>query len=389
MPTPSLFSDLLVFIFVLSFLVIIHELGHFLIARILKVKVEEFGLGYPPRATKLFTWAGTVFSLNWVPFGGFVKLEGEDVIDADEEPPHDKKTKDDPDHQPFYKKGAMARLSILLAGAGVNFLFGIIAFSIYFSVNGIPTLLPVNNPRIGRVADNSPAAAAKVATGVDITAIQIGQTVTPIKSIDEVTSFVAQHLGEHATIITTGECEVLKCEQKTQRFDVYLRRKSETPDGQGPIGIGFDPIVQQTFYPWYEMPWKAAIYGTQQALLLTYFIIISLGQIIALLFRGHVPAEVSGPVGIFTEGRKAGFFSHGILELLNFMGLLSVNLAIMNVLPIPALDGGRAFFILLEKIVGKKYIHKIENYANYGGFALLIVLIVLVTAKDLWGAFHS
>jgi len=122
--------------------------------------------------------------------------------------------------------------------------------------------------------------------------------------------------------------------------------------------------------------------------MLSYLIVTSLGQIVGNLFHGHVPQEVAGPVGIFKQASQAGFFSHGVLELINFAGLLSVNLAVMNVLPIPALDGGRALFIILEKIIGKKRVQLFEGYANYGGFALLMIMIVLITLKDIVGIFQ-
>ncbi len=369
--------EVLQFISVLSFLVVIHELGHYFSAKWSKVRVEEFGLGYPPRVKKLFTYGGTIFSLNWVPFGGFVKLEGEEG-----DGPSDAPAKGSPKEEgPFYEKSIPVRLYIILAGAFINFLFGIVAFSIYFSIKGIPTLLPT--PRIGAVSENTPAAQAQLPTNVDIKGIRVNDKFTYTASVEEVIAAIDAHQGEHVVLITSGACEEVKCDSRLQEFEVYLRSKAETPANQGALGIRFQPVIEHVFYPWYEMPIRGAIYGTKQAIGLGYFIVLSLGDIVQGLMRGKVPADVAGPWGIFTQGSEAGFFSSGLLELLNFAGLLSVNLAIMNVLPIPALDGGRAFFILLELFVGKKKLAKIEQRANYGGFVVLITLIILITIKDI------
>jgi len=383
-----LFLEIFKFIIVLSFLVIIHELGHFILAKLFGVHVEEFGVGYPPRAKTLFRFKNTIFSLNWIPFGGFVKLEGEDGEESAKKNPASAQAPTRPVSagDPFYKKSIPARLLIILAGAGVNLLFGVLAFSLYFSVKGIPELAP--NPRIAEVMANSPAAASKVPVNIDIKGLEIGNQFVVIHSVDEAIATINQHLGEHVTLVTTGNCAELQCDQHEQKFSVYLRKKNETPTDQGSLGIRFESMVLQKFYPWPEMPVRGAIYGTKQAFYLIYFIFDGLKQIAHTAAQGQVPKEVAGPVGIFTQASKAGFFSHGMLELLNFAGILSVNLAVMNVLPIPALDGGRALFILLELLVGKKNIQKVEGYANYGGFALLIGLIVLVTMKDIGNLLH-
>jgi regulator of sigma E protease len=380
-----LFIQILFFLVILSFLIIIHELGHYLFAKFFKVKVEEFGLGYPPLALKLFTYAGTLFSLNWIPFGGFVRMDGEEGGEEQAEEQKTTKSKTSTSTSlgegPFYAKPRLARLAIVLAGAAINFLFGILAFSIFFSVKGIPNLLP--NARISEVAQDSPAAQSGIPTNVEIRELKIGEQTYPIHNTDEVVSLITQHTGEHITMTTSGPCQDLKCDEQTAAFPVYVRTQSETPAGQGSLGIRFEPVVEQQFFPWYEMPFRGAVFGTQQALTLVVLIIQSLGQIGSNLFQGHVPQEVAGPVGIFSEARKAGLFSHGFLEMLHFAGLLSVNLAIMNVLPIPALDGGRAVFMLAEIVIGKKRVQKYEGYLNYGAFAVLLALTFLITIKDI------
>lgn len=367
--------QILRFVLVLSFLVVIHELGHFVVARLAKVKVEEFGLGYPPRAKKLFTRMGTVFTLNWVPFGGFVKLEGEDGG-------NEKATNS---ATAFYHQPARSRLAIILAGAFVNFLFGMVAFSIYFSTTGIPIL----RPRIDSIAPNSPAAAAHVPANVEITGLLInGQRVlTP--TVDDVTGLIGQHLGGHVTLVTSGPCADFQCDHHEQTFPVYLRTKSETPTDQGALGIAFLLKPEQKFYPWYQMPFRGIVFGVKQAFVLIQFILSGLAQVATTAAHGQIPPGVAGPVGIFRQAKDAGFLSSGFLDLLYFAGLLSVNLAVMNVLPIPALDGGRALFIVLEKIIGKHRVHQFEGMANYGGMALLMALILFITAHDIIGIFKQ
>lgn len=386
----SLLFSILAFLFVLSFLVIIHELGHYLTAKLFKVHVEEFGLGYPPRALKLFRVGTTLFSLNWIPFGGFVKMEGEEgeaqaQVITTAKSPHKKPTEKHGEG-PFYAKSVFARIVIILTGAFVNFAFGVLAFSLYFSVKGIPQIAP--NPRLGEIAQNSPAAQGHLPIGVDILGLKIQDQFIATPTTDDVTTIVNQHLGEKVTIITTGPCQELQCDPKQQEFPVTLRKKEDVKPGQPGLGVRFDPVITQKFYPWPEMPIRGAIYGTQQALFLVNFILQGLQQIATTAVHGQVPSEVSGPVGIFNQANDAGFFTHGGFELLNFAGMLSINLAVMNVLPIPALDGGRALFILLEVIIGKKRVNTFEGYANYAGFAFLLLLITLVTVKDIGSLFH-
>lgn len=370
--------SILLFVLVLSFLVIIHELGHYFVAKFFKVHVEEFGIGYPPRALKLFHVGTTLFSLNWIPFGGFVKMEGEEGPPTEPVAAEGKTTTKE---APFYQKPRLARLLIILAGASVNFLFGVLALSIYFSVKGIPTVVP--QPRIAAIAPDSPAAKSHLSTGVDIKGFQIKDQFIYTATSNDVIQAIAAHSGEHVTIVTTGQCQDLKCDSHLTETDVYLRRKDETPANQGSLGVQMEPVVVPKFYAWPEMPIRAASFGIREAFGLSILIVQGLGQIVQQAFQGHVPAEISGPVGIYSQAKQAGFLSQGLSKLLELAGIISINLAVMNVLPLPALDGGRVLFILLEMIIGKKRVQKFEGYANYGGFVVLLILIVIVTVKDI------
>lgn len=384
------------FILILSFLVVIHELGHFFAAKWAKIKVEEFGLGYPPKAITLFTYLGTPFTLNWVPFGGFVRMLGEDASAEDVEqtnqaakdskPSKKKKIQKEvePLEQPFYTKSAVQRLVVILAGVTVNFIFGVLAFSVVYSIMGIPTL--INEARIELVAPNSPAAAAGLPTNVKIIEI-VSDEVVPIQTNEDVKAEIDKQAGKTVKVVTSGSCQGLTCNEDRQTFEVYVRKSDEIPAGEGAVGIGF---AQQVYlhYPWYEQLVRGAAVGVEQAVMFGFFILLSLGDLVKNLFStGALPGEIAGPVGIVHQAQSQGLFNQGPIMILNFMALLSINLAIMNLLPIPALDGGRALFILLEKVVGKHRVQRVEGYANYGGFVLLIGLILAVTARDIWRIF--
>ncbi len=370
--------SVIVFLLILSVLVIIHELGHFLAAKSVGVEVEEFGIGYPPRAAKLFKKGGTLFSLNWIPFGGFVKIFGEtrELVDKSKS------------QIPFYEKSALSRLWVIVAGPFANIILGILCFSIAYSFVGIPTSLQ-DQARIAVVAPDSPAEAAGVPSNVAIIAVEAQGKRKPITSIDNAIETIAAYSGQEITLITSGLCKQDSCEELLQEFSVYIRSQEELAnvENQGALGVAFQSHYLK-FYPWYEMPFRATVTGVSETLFLIRMTFIGLSDMLSGLFTaGKVPGDILGPVGIVHQASAMGIFNEGFLATLHFAGLLSTSLAVMNILPIPALDGGRAMFIMLEPLVGKKRLGKIEDTFNYGGFALLVGLLVLVTIRDIWRIF--
>lgn len=363
--------SIFLFIIILSFLVIIHELGHYLAAKWSKVKVEEFGIGYPPKAFRLFRWRGTDFTFNWIPFGGFVRLKGEEG--ATDESSKGKGQ--------FYKAHFLKKLTIILAGVTVNFVFGIIAFTIVFSKLGIPEL--ISEARIGVVNDSSPAKEAGIKPNTNIIAFQISdQEKILVSTPDELISQISGHRGEKVKIFTTGECKATTCDLSEHEFEVYLRTESETPENQGSMGIVFDQIVY-VFYPAYKMPLKSSQYGIEQAMYLSKEIVKAFSVLIRDIFMsGKISGDIAGPVGIVHQAGTIGLFEQGFLSMLSFAGMLSINLAVMNVLPLPPLDGGRALFLILELLFKKKRTERIEHYLNYGGYIFLLGLIIFITIKD-------
>lgn len=409
----TILFEIAIFILILSFLVIIHELGHFFAARWAKIKVEEFGLGYPPRAVSLFTWAGTVFSLNWIPFGGFVKMVGEDgpEFDSPEEIKSElskssakkksagKSARADAkkvtsrqlnsEEGPFYTKSAFKRMVVILAGVAVNFAFGILAFSIFYSIRGIPEI--IDSARIGGFSPESPAAAAGVPSGVEIISIiNSEEEQFSIRTNADVITATKDQGGKVITLVTTGPCtDQHGCQELGQMFEVYVRSQSEirNPDNEGALGIAFQSYVMIQ-YPWYQMPFRGTVVGIEQTIML---ILVTLNElqkmVVDVSSGGPLPKDIAGPVGIIHQANQFQIFQQGPLMILNFAGIISASLAIMNLLPIPALDGGRALFIMIEPLVGKARVRKYEGYANYAGFMLLIFLIVSITARDIWRIF--
>ncbi len=366
----------LIFIVILSVLVIIHEFGHFLFAKKNKIKVHEFGLGYPPRLFKLFRHQETVFSINLIPFGGFVQMEGENGPEEN-----------DDQSGSFHHKSAKARLKVILAGVLFNFIFGILAFTIVFYQLGIPKQLS-NQARISQITENSPASKAGLQANTNIIAFKVDEQWIEMNNISQIQDFASHHLGENLSIKTSLLCKEEKCPSVYEEKQIYLRTAAETPEGEGSMGIIFTDVIFK-HYPWYLMPFMTIFYAFKQSIDLGILILQSLWKLILDLFAGRgLQQEVAGPIGIIDQASTYGFFEGGFLSILNFAALLSINLGIMNLLPIPALDGGRAVLVLLEKVFDRKKIDKIAHYLNYFGYIFLLALMVVVSFNDIRNIFR-
>ncbi|MFH2118530.1 MAG: M50 family metallopeptidase [Candidatus Paceibacterota bacterium] len=371
----------LLFILILSLLVVIHELGHFFMARKQGVEVQEFGFGYPPLLKKLFTWRGTDFTLNAIPFGGFVRLKGEEFNpdDRDFEPIN---------QQAFYAKSALARIAVIFAGPLANILYAVLAFCVVFGVMGVPHFLD-GRPRIETVAVNSPAEKAGLQAQSEIIGFRLFDDLVLTENMEQVVEFVQQNQGQEVQIIFTDPCDGLVCPETQIEQPIYLRPEAETPTGEGSMGVMFADFFLESG-PWYSQLINGAWYGIQQSVALGVLIVSAvIGLFRDLFMTGTVPAGLTGPVGIVDQASRSSILTSGWAPLVEFSGILSINLGIMNLLPIPALDGGRILFVLLEKIVGKKRIQHIEGKAHYVGFILLIGLIVLVSFRDIVQIFQS
>jgi len=350
------------FVLILSVLVLIHEFGHFLVAKKLGIKVEEFGIGFPPRAfgKKI---GETVYSINWLPVGGFVKLYGEDDAGGGKiKAKNEVAVKSDTDmKRAFYARPLWQRISVVIAGVIMNFLLAVVLISFLFASQGVP--LPTDKVIITEVSPSSPAA---------IAGIKKGDKVVRINDIEikDTSAFITQ------TKKFKGQEVTLYLLRDGQEFVTKLTPRVNAPKNEGAMGVGITDIEVKK-YSWLEAP----IYGTIEAVKFSWMILGGLGQMVGdLLTKGIKPEGVAGPIGVAQltgEAVRAGWFA-----VLWFTALLSLNLAVLNILPIPALDGGRFFFMIIELIFRRKVSPRYEAMAHGVGLVLLLGLMALITLVD-------
>ena len=422
----------IVFVIILGLLIFVHELGHFLTARRNGIKAEEFGFGFPPRIFGIQFLSGrekqktmevesiekeivdiksgkneirketitekmrqvvrlidikkwriiwgsrdgddknekkdlqeahqkkfagsTIYSLNWIPLGGFVKIKGEDG--------GNKKDQDS-----FAGKSAWVRTKVLAAGVLMNFVLAWALISVVMMI-GAPEATDTDKNiagskiQISEIISGSPAENSGIKVGDEIAKTQNG---IKIESVKDFQDFVNANKGKEIN---------LSVQRGKEAIQIKITPREDAPNGEGPLGVGLaqTSIVK---YPWYEAIWI----GFKTTLSLIGAIFAALGGILKNLFMGNgVGADVAGPVGIaILTGEVTKL---GLVYILQFAALLSINLGIINALPIPALDGGRILFILIEKIKGSAVSQKVEQIFHTVGFILLIILLVLVSFKD-------
>ena len=320
----------------LIILVIGHELGHFFAAKAFGLRVDEFGFGFPP---KVFAIKGkeTTYSFNLLPFGGFVKIHGEHG---------DRDKKIDEPERSFDTQTAWKRGTIIAAGAFMNFLIGWIAFAIVFGL-GMP-----NRVIIGDVLPNSPAETAGLVSG---------QTIEGYDSTEEFINFVSDHRGEEISI-----------------NGLTVTPRVNPPDGEGALGVTVvDAGLESRGF--FKSIWS----GLVSAVTTTFLIASAFAEFLKNIFIGDfgVVEQVTGPVGVF--GILGEVAELGIVSLVQFLGLISLNLVVINLIPFPALDGGRFLTIVIEKVIGRRLNYKFEIAANVIGLGLLLLLMVVVTIKDI------
>ena len=347
-------------------LLVIHEFGHFVVAKKFGLKIEEFGVGYPPRifGKKI---GETLYSFNLLPFGAFVRIPGEEGEKSNLE-----------DFQQFSGKPIWQRSLIILGGVVSFWIIAAILLSIVFGI-GAPTAISDNesgsliNPKVQilAVASDSPAEKAGIRAGDTI--LKVKSQKSEVKSVDkviEVQEFTEKNKGEEI---------ILTIERGKEVFDVTLVPRVSPPEGEGAMGVA---LVRTALisYPW----WQAPIKGIEATINLTGAVIRGWGEVLGSLIRGEgLPkgAQFMGPVGVTVLiGQVAQI---GINYFLQFIAIIAIYLAILNILPIPALDGGKLLFLGIEKIKGRPLNPKIEQNITAVFFALLIILMVVVTIKDI------
>jgi regulator of sigma E protease len=354
---------ILPFFGMLIFLIVAHEAGHYVTAKLFGVKVLEAGIGYPPRAWG-FAWHGTIYSVNYLPLGGFVRLLGEE----------------DPTHpESFAAQRAWKRLIILVSGAAVNFVLPVILFGIYFM---IPHDVPRGPAIIDTVVSGSPAAAAGLKQGDQILEING----TRIKNTEDAGREIRLRMGE--TIAFTVQRTTFG---ETVVETLYAKARWDPPEGQGPTGIQIhDNVAGSAVCTGGNPPdkcYEREAYGPLGAIEKGWdatrdSLKLARNQVIAMFKGGQGPA-VAGPTGI-AQGTGEVIKSNGWDSLLQFAALLSINLAIINVLPLPMLDGGRMTFVLIEILRrGKRIAPEKEAIVHLVGLALIITMAVAVTYVDI------
>ncbi len=398
----------LIFILILSVLVMVHEAGHFFVAKILKIKVEEFGFGLPPRAFGIKR-GETVYSVNWLPIGGFVRLYGEDLpadalpetlrvsmragthqalqageagagsvklkVKSPASPAGGEKLKVKDLGRAFFARPAWQRAIVIVAGVVMNFVLAVTIISYLFSAVGVP--VPGDKVFVAQVTKNSPADKAGLTKEDQILSVNN----IKITSASQLVSETRKHLGEKITLKVKDPsfAKATAGKQRSEIRELEVTPRKVFPKTEGPMGVSVAQSVEVKKYAWYLAPFL----GTMEALGQSWMILSGLGMILyQLLFFGSVPGGVAGPVGI--AQLTGQFVQVGIYAVLSFVALLSLNLAILNILPFPALDGGRLFFIIIEILTGKKVNQRFEGYAHAIGMAVLLGLIALITLHDIF-----
>ena len=302
------------------------------------------------RVKKLFRWKGTLFSLNLLPIGGFVSIKGENFG-------HREKASDDM----FWDRPIWQRAVVLLSGVFGNFVLGVVLFGIVYSVMGVPT--QVGKVKVVGVSEGSPAAKG---------GIKEGEIIKGFTKTEDVISLIGEHKGEEIVLVLEGE---------TEDREVKVVPRVSPPEGEGSLGVLLSD-TELVKLPWWQMPFKGAVVGTKEAYAWGKEIVKGLGGMLSGLVSGEgVPEDVSGPVGIYKVSARVN--EMGWLASLQFMAILSMNLAVLNILPIPALDGGRLVFLGLEMVIGKKIKNRIEGWVHGVGMIFLLGLMVLITIRDI------
>lgn len=360
--------NIIIFIIILLVLVLVHEFGHFFSAKKFGIRVDEFGFGFPP---KLFgkKYGETEYSINLLPIGGFVKIFGEN--------PDEENTYGVDKDRSFVNKPKWQQAIVLFAGIFSNFLLAWLLFSIGF-ISGLPTSVG-NEPEGYKVSNahlvvvsvlaDSPAEKGGLKSGDKIISIQSENNFIEEVNPDILKSFIISHGDKEI------EFNYLRGKDETKNITKIIPVKNSINENPS-IGISMDQIgtlklpILSAFWEGLKLDWFV-MKGT----------VIGLYKLIqeGIMGKGSFDT-VTGPVGMVNIVGDA--YQFGFVYLLSFSALISVNLAVINLIPFPALDGGRLFFLLIEKIKGSRINPKFANGANMIGFAILIMLMLLVTYHD-------
>ncbi len=356
---------ILIFVVILVVLIVGHEFGHFVVAKLSGMRVPEFGLGFPPKI-----WGkkigDTEYTINALPFGGFVKIVGEDANEQSSDPAS------------FSNRPKILQAATLLAGPFSNIILAFIFSSIAFMA-GVPAALEDStnaehllNPQVlvVEVLPKSPAAEVGIKTGDHILSISAGGATHTVAAPEEISAFVETASAPVTVLIERGGQNLM--------FEITPKKGivSEEPN-RSAIGVA-SSLVGTLRLPFFEAVGRGFEETLQNAQKVFFGLMTLIGK--AATLSADV-SNVAGPVGIASVAGDA--FSFGVGSIFSFAALISINLGILNLLPFPALDGGRLLFVIIEAIIRRPIPSKVANAVNFGGFAILILLMLAVTAHDI------
>ncbi|MBI1866593.1 MAG: site-2 protease family protein [Candidatus Staskawiczbacteria bacterium] len=358
----SIILTLIIAFLSLISLMVIHEFGHFIIAKKFGVRVEEFGIGYPPRIFgKKF--GETLYSVNLLPLGAFVKIYGEEG-DVD-------------DYRSFSNLVIWKRVLIIIGGVVAFWIASIVLFSIVFAIGadipiGDEDVVGLTNTRVQviLIAEDSPAKAGGLELGDVMLSFKTKDGEIKINKIKDVQDFTKENIGKQITLVV---------QRQDKTVETLLTPRALSPEGQGALGVGLERMgALINKYPWYQAPIKGTLYTGE----ITIKAVQGLFAVFKDLFSGNgVPqgAEMLGPIGITVFLARAVDFGPGFF--LYFIASISVFVAIFNIFPIPALDGGKLIFLTIEKLRGKPVSTRVEQNITAVFFFLLILMSLFVTIK--------
>lgn len=387
----SMILTAIVFLIILSLLVLIHELGHYLVAKKFNIKVEEFGYGLPPRI-----WGKkigeTLYSINWLPIGGFVKLYGEDEAGAGSVKLAKSKLPKKDLGRAFFTRSIKQRAAVVVAGVVMNTILAVVIFYTFMFLSGFKAELPLigehkffltnqsvrSEVYIGDVASGTPAEKAGIPEQVRVTQVN-GE---PITSIEDFTKTIKSNDGKKLTLTLINP-------QTNEQITKTVTPQHDEKENKTVIGVGlftFDTAILS-----YDTPVQKILSGFSHPANLLVYNFELIGKLIGVSVQERsispIGEGVAGPVGIFSlVGTIVQIpdANERILQILNLAGILSISLAFFNILPIPALDGGRLFFILIEGVIRRKINPKYEAIAHTVGMVVLLLLILVITFKDVF-----
>lgn len=395
---------ILITFFILSVLILIHEMGHFFTAKKLGIKVEEFGFGFPlTKALFQIKRGETLYSFYPALIGGFVKLYGEDEAGGGKIEIKDQKSNLNEDlGRAFFARPVWQRALVVVAGVFMNAILAFVIYYVFLGISGFRVELPrigdhnffavnqedkLNTIIIKDVSKGSPAQNA----GIKKCDTNYCAAVTKVNgkapvSDDEFINTIKANVGKEITLTLENQMGT------RETFEKVLVPRANPPKNQGALGVEFSML--ETFVLTYATPMQKITSGVAHPLNLMSYNFSVLKTLIERSFEkkdaSDLAGGISGPVGIVRLGaeiNKIGELKERVLTFLNFAGLLSISLAVMNILPIPAMDGGRLFFILIEGVIRKKVSPKVEAAIHAGGIFVLLALIALVTFKDIFFSF--